>query len=120
MRVGFRLVSALGASNTGTVTYNLAFDASTPAEEIGALVRDFVQTRQNLIASTIKVPGLIDRRQNLLVAAGANVIEGNGSHVKFEKDGIIASFHRPHPDKEAKRYQVRDAREFLMQIGVTP
>ncbi len=58
--------------------------------------------------------------ENLLVAAGANVIEGNGSRVKFEKDGIIASFHRPHPDKEAKRYQVRDAREFLTQIGVEP
>ncbi|ULJ71124.1 type II toxin-antitoxin system HicA family toxin [Rhizobium gallicum] len=58
--------------------------------------------------------------ENLLVAAGANVIEGNGSRVKFEKDGIIASFHRPHPDKEAKRYQVRDAREFLTQIGATP
>jgi hypothetical protein len=58
--------------------------------------------------------------ENLLVAAGANVIEGNGSRVKFEKDGIIASFHRPHPDKEAKRYQVRDVREFLTQIGVEP
>ncbi|MBD9624989.1 type II toxin-antitoxin system HicA family toxin [Ensifer sp. ENS06] len=56
--------------------------------------------------------------ENLLVAPGANVIEGNGSRVKFEKDGIIASFHRPHPDKGAKRYQVRDAREFLTQIGV--
>ncbi|ASP87599.1 type II toxin-antitoxin system HicA family toxin (plasmid) [Sinorhizobium meliloti] len=58
--------------------------------------------------------------ENLLVPAGADVIEGNGSRVKFEKDVIIASFHRPHPDKEAKRYQVRDAREFLMQIGATP
>ncbi|ANL44564.1 hypothetical protein AMC87_PD00133 (plasmid) [Rhizobium phaseoli] len=58
--------------------------------------------------------------ENLLVAAGADLIEGNGSRVKFEKDGIIASFHRPHPAKEAKRYQVRDAREFLMQIGGTP
>lgn len=58
--------------------------------------------------------------ENLLVAAGANVIERNGSRVKFEKDGIIASFHPPHPDKEAKRYQVRDAREFLTQIGVEP
>ncbi|MDR9780830.1 type II toxin-antitoxin system HicA family toxin [Rhizobium redzepovicii] len=58
--------------------------------------------------------------ENLLVAAGADLIEGTGSRVKFEKDGIIASFHRPHPAKEAKRYQVRDAREFLMQIGVTP
>ncbi|UCM24883.1 type II toxin-antitoxin system HicA family toxin (plasmid) [Ensifer adhaerens] len=41
--------------------------------------------------------------ENLLVAAGANVIEGNGSRVKFEKDGTVASFHRPHPDKEVPR-----------------
>ncbi|MBL3560917.1 type II toxin-antitoxin system HicA family toxin [Rhodovulum sulfidophilum] len=58
--------------------------------------------------------------ERLLVAAGAQVIEGNGSRVRFHKDGVIASFHRPHPSKEAKRYQVRDARDFLIQIGVTP
>lgn len=58
--------------------------------------------------------------ENLLVSVGSNVIEGNGSRVKFEKGGVIASFHRPHPDKEAKRYQVRDARDFLTQIGVKP
>jgi hypothetical protein len=58
--------------------------------------------------------------ENLLVAAGARVIEGSGSRVRFEKDGVIASFHRPHPEKEAKRYQVRDAREFLAKIGVKP
>ena len=33
---------------------------------------------------------------------------------------MIASFHRPHPAKEAKRYQLRDARDFLVRIGVTP
>lgn len=33
---------------------------------------------------------------------------------------IVATFHRPHPRKEAKPYQVRDARRFLEQIGVTP
>ena len=58
--------------------------------------------------------------ESLLVAAGARIVEGGGSRVRFEKDGIIASFHRPHPAKEAKRYQVRDAREFLSQIGVKP
>ncbi|MAS03276.1 MAG: HicA protein [Ahrensia sp.] len=58
--------------------------------------------------------------ENLLIATGARVIEGSGSRVRFEKDGVIASFHRPHPDKEAKRYQVRDAREFLIKIGVEP
>lgn len=56
----------------------------------------------------------------LLKATGANVIEGSGSRVRFEKDGEIATFHRPHPAKEAKRYQVRDARDFLIRTGVTP
>jgi HicA toxin of bacterial toxin-antitoxin, len=56
--------------------------------------------------------------EGLLMAVGCNVIEGNGSRVRFEKDGLIISFHRPHPAKEAKRYQVRDAREFLIKIGI--
>ena len=58
--------------------------------------------------------------ESLLKAAGAHVIEGAGSAVRFEKGGVVGRFHRPHPAKDAKRYQVRDAREFLIQIGVTP
>jgi len=56
----------------------------------------------------------------LLVAVGCKVIEGSGSRVRFEHKGIVASFHRPHPAKEAKRYQVRDAREYLIKLGVRP
>lgn len=56
--------------------------------------------------------------ESLLVSVGAEVIEGNGSRVRFYKDGVIASFHRSHPKKEAKPYQVKDARNFLKQIGV--
>ena len=58
--------------------------------------------------------------ENLLLAAGARLIEGSGSRVRFEKDGEVGTFHRPHPAKEAKRYQVRDARDFLERIGVRP
>jgi hypothetical protein len=58
--------------------------------------------------------------ESLLIAAGARVIEGAGSAVRFECKGVIARFHRPHPDKEAKRYQVRDARAFLAAVGVKP
>jgi hypothetical protein len=58
--------------------------------------------------------------ESLLIAVGCEVIEGNGSRVRFSFKGEIASFHRPHPAKEAKRYQVRDARRFLTQIGVGP
>ena len=56
----------------------------------------------------------------LLSACGAKTIEGKGSAVRFVANGVIARFHRPHPAKEAKRYQVRDARAFLTKLGVVP
>ena len=58
--------------------------------------------------------------ESLLFAAGARLIQGRGSRVRFEKDGKVETFHRPHPTKEAKRYQIRAARAFLERIGVTP
>lgn len=58
--------------------------------------------------------------ENLLIAAGAEVVEGNGSRVRFVLSDEVESFHRPHPEKEAKRYQVKAARDFLERIGVTP
>ena len=69
---------------------------------------------------TEPVSGTLEWRriESLLVAIGCSVIEGNGSRVRFEKDGIIATFHRPHPAKEAKPYQVRDARHFLETLGI--
>jgi len=56
----------------------------------------------------------------LLIAAGATVTEGDGSRVKFDKDGMTAAFHRPHKPKTARAYQVALAREFLENIGVKP
>ena len=56
----------------------------------------------------------------LLVALGCRVIEASGSGVTFEKDGVRAYFHRPHPEKEALVYRIKDAREFLTKIGETP
>lgn len=58
--------------------------------------------------------------ESLFIALGCKVIEGNGSSVTFEKDGMRAYFHRPHPTKEALRYRVKDAREFLKKLGVEP
>jgi len=58
------------------------------------------------------------RVEALLVTLGAEVIEGRGSRVRFVLNGVVATFHRPHPSKEAKPYQVRDARRFLEQAGV--
>ena len=66
--------------------------------------------------------GVIEWRANeaLLVASGAKIIEGRGSRVRFVYGGTVATFHRPHPEKNAKPYQIRDARTFLETIGVKP
>ena len=58
--------------------------------------------------------------ENLLVGVGCEMIEGRGSRVRFARDGKVQTFHRPHPEPEAKRYQVRDARAFLVRLGVEP
>ncbi|HDS1819456.1 TPA: type II toxin-antitoxin system HicA family toxin [Pseudomonas putida] len=60
------------------------------------------------------------RLESLLISLGARVIEGRGSRVRFELNGAVATFHRPHPDKHAKPYQLRGARQFLEQAGVIP
>ncbi|MCC7459590.1 MAG: type II toxin-antitoxin system HicA family toxin [Nitrospira sp.] len=60
------------------------------------------------------------RIEALLLAVGCSRTEGSGSSVTFERQGIKVRFHRPHPRKEALRYRVRDAREFLQSIGVKP
>lgn len=56
--------------------------------------------------------------ESLLVTVGCRVVEGKGSSVTFEKDGVRATFHRPHPDKAALRYRVKAAREFLLQLRI--
>ena len=60
------------------------------------------------------------RIETLFIALGCHVIEGQGSRVRFEFDRRITAFHRPHPAKEAKPYQVEQARDFLTAIGVKP
>jgi hypothetical protein len=60
------------------------------------------------------------RIESLFVALGCQVIEGNGSRVRFELRGVVGTFHRPHPAKEAKPYQVKDAKLFLTEAGVKP
>jgi hypothetical protein len=60
------------------------------------------------------------RIESLLIAVGCEVIERMGSRAGFKRGDLRADFHRPHPGKEAKPYQVRDAREFIEQLEVKP
>ncbi len=59
------------------------------------------------------------RIEALFVALDAEVIEGDGSRVSFVINDEKGDFHRPHPGKEAKRYQVKNAKDFLIRTKVT-
>jgi hypothetical protein len=56
----------------------------------------------------------------LLVSLGAEISEGNGSRVRFTIGGHTLFLHRPHPSPDAKRWMIRDIREFLTNVGIGP
>jgi len=56
----------------------------------------------------------------LVVALGGAVAERAGSRVKITLGEEQWHCHRPHPGKEARRYQVEEARELLERLGAEP
>jgi len=58
--------------------------------------------------------------ESLFKGLGFLTIESAGSKVSFEKNAFSISFHRPHPQKEAKPYQILAARAFFDEIGEKP
>ena len=68
------------------------------------------------------VDGNIEWRkiEALFLALGAARTERAGAVVSFTLNNTVAQFHRPHPDKAALRYRVKDARNFLEQAGIRP
>lgn len=51
---------------------------------------------------------------------GGEVQKRAGSRRCIELNGVKMSMHEPHPDKELRKYQVEDLREFLERVGITP
>ena len=58
--------------------------------------------------------------ENLLTALDADLISKGGSDVTIKVGGNVATFHRPHPQKEVKKWAVKKVREFLSEAGVEP
>ncbi len=56
----------------------------------------------------------------LVIALGGHVLEREGSRVKIELKGEQWRCHRPHPGKEARKYQVEEARELFERVGIRP
>jgi len=58
--------------------------------------------------------------ESLIRALGGSVREREGSRVKLVLEGHEWRCHRPHPGKEARRYQVEEVRELLKRAGIKP
>ena len=58
--------------------------------------------------------------ESLIKTLGGTVSEREGSRVSIELMGEEWRCHRPHPGKEARRYQVEQARDLLDRVGVRP
>ena len=58
--------------------------------------------------------------ESLIKALGGTVLEREGSRVSIQLMGEEWRCHRPHPGKEARRYQVEQARDLLDRVGVSP
>ena len=58
--------------------------------------------------------------ENLFIALGGRVSQGEGSRVRVKLNEIKAVFHEPHPQKETDKGAVKSVREFLIEAGIEP
>lgn len=58
--------------------------------------------------------------ESLMTACGAEVSEGSGSRVRVALNGVRATFHRPHPQKETDKGALKSVRRFLVEAGIEP
>ncbi|CAK7192757.1 hypothetical protein COMNV_00965 [Commensalibacter sp. Nvir] len=56
--------------------------------------------------------------ESLFLACGAEITEGNGSRVRVCLNGVLATFHRPHPHPVTDKDAVKSVRRFLLNAGV--
>ena len=56
----------------------------------------------------------------MLLHFGAEIRPGRGSRVRVVINGKSANFHRPHPQKEARRWAIRKLRELLILAKLEP
>lgn len=78
------------------------------------------KTLQAIFATPVQVGINWSDIETLLIALGAERFEGNGSRVRFLLNGIRASFHRPHPQKETDKGALASVRRFLETGGIRP
>jgi HicA toxin of bacterial toxin-antitoxin, len=75
-------------------------------------------TYSALFAEPIRRNILWNEVVSLILALDGQVLQGDGSRVRFDLNEVSLNIHSPHPQKELKRYQVKAIREFFVNAGV--
>ncbi len=91
-----------------------------PSAIISSVKAKHVKTLRAIFAKPTLVSIAFGDIESLLVGMGVELSERKGSRVKFSLRGEEWHAHRPHPGKEAKKYQVEGAREFLERLEIKP
>ena len=78
------------------------------------------RTLEAIFATPTRAGIVFSDIEALVIAIGGEVREGEGSRVAFELKGSRRYLHRPHPGKEAKKYQVEELHEWLKYLEVMP
>ena len=58
--------------------------------------------------------------ESLLENKGATITAGRGSRVRILLNGIMAVFHRPHPQPNTDKGALKSVRRLLSEAGITP
>ena len=78
------------------------------------------RTLEAIFATPTRAGIVFSDIEAIVISIGGEVREGEGSRVAFELKGSRRYLHRPHPGKEAKKYQVEELREWLKYLEVIP
>ena len=78
------------------------------------------RTLEAIFATPTRAGIVFSDIEALITAIGGDVREGEGSRVVFELKGSRRYLHRPHPGKEAKKYQVEELREWFRYLEAIP
>jgi len=77
-----------------------------------------MKTLRDIFHNPVKSSVLWRDIESLFRACGAHIEEGSGSRVCIMLNGIVAVFHRPHPQRETDKGAIKSVRHFLINAGV--
>ena len=76
------------------------------------------KTLEQIFANPVRSNILWNEIEQMLIAMGTEISEGNGSRVRIYFNERKAVFHRPHPAKETDKGALISGRRFLKSAGV--